>query len=142
MLPSFPFVDQVLRQRHRRHAPVVVPDDVRHFAAFHRRHISSPSAAFIASGFSHRIIFPAFAAASAISLCVLFGVQMSIASMSLRSISFRQSVSTDSYPHLLANALDLLLVPRARRLQHRPVSQVEEILTFRYALECARPMKP
>jgi hypothetical protein len=44
----------------------------------------------IESGFSHRIIFPAAAAASAISLCVLFGVQMSIASMSFRSISLRQ----------------------------------------------------
>jgi len=39
---------------------------------------------------------PAAAAAVAISAWVLFGVQMSMASMSLRSISFRQSVSTDS----------------------------------------------
>ena len=53
-------------------------------------------AAFIASGFSHRIILPALAAAMAISLCMLFGVQISTASMSLRSSSFRQSVSTDS----------------------------------------------
>ena len=58
--------------------------------------ISLPSAVFIASGFSHRIILPAAAAASAISLCRLFGVQMSITSMSLRSTSLRQSVSTDS----------------------------------------------
>ena len=58
--------------------------------------IFSPSGPFMASGFSHRIILPALAAAMAISACVLFGVQMSMASMSLRSTSFRQSVSTDS----------------------------------------------
>ena len=58
--------------------------------------ISWPCSRFIASGFSQRIILPASAAAMAISACVLLGVQMSIASMSLRSTSFRQSVSTDS----------------------------------------------
>jgi len=58
--------------------------------------IVSASFAFNASGFSQRIIFPAFAAAMAISAWVLFGVQMSMTSMSSRAISFRQSVSTDS----------------------------------------------
>ncbi len=55
-----------------------------------------PSTRFIDSGFSHRTILPAAAAAIAISACVLLGVQMSIASISLRSTSFRQSVSIDS----------------------------------------------
>ena len=58
--------------------------------------ISRPSAVFIASGFSHRIAFLLAAAASAISLCMLLGVQMSITSMSGRATSFRQSVSVDS----------------------------------------------
>ena len=66
--------------------------------------ISAPSAAFMASGFSHRIILPAAAAAIAISLCMLFGVQMSTTSMSLRASNFFQSVSVDSYPHWSANA--------------------------------------
>ncbi len=69
--------------------------------------IFSPSGPFMASGFSHRIILPARAAARANSACVLFGVQMSMTSMSLRSINLRQSVSTDSYPHVSANALAL-----------------------------------
>ena len=50
----------------------------------------------MASGFSQRIILPALAAASTISLCVLLGVPMSITSISLRATSFRQSVSYDS----------------------------------------------
>ena len=58
--------------------------------------IVSACAPFIASGFSHRIILPAAAAAIAISACVLFGLAMSIRSMSLRAISFFQSVSTDA----------------------------------------------
>ncbi len=58
--------------------------------------IFRPSAAFMASGFSHRIILPCCAAAMAISACRLFGTQMSMASMSFRAMSFRQSASTDS----------------------------------------------
>jgi hypothetical protein len=58
--------------------------------------IFSPSAVFMARGFSHRIILPFLAASMAISACRLFGTQMSTASMSLRAISFRQSVSIDS----------------------------------------------
>ena len=56
--------------------------------------MASPSATSMASGFSHRIALPLAAAASAISLCRLFGTQMSTASMSSRSTSLRQSVST------------------------------------------------
>ena len=55
--------------------------------------ISSASAAFRPSGFSHITILPARAAAIAISRCVSFGLAMSMTSMSLRSISVRQSVS-------------------------------------------------
>ena len=90
-------VDQLLGQRDGRHAAVVVPDHVRHAGLLdgldHLQRLRRP---FMASGFSHRIILPALAAARAISACVLFGVQMSIRSMSLRSTSLRQSVSTDS----------------------------------------------
>ena len=97
MRPEPAFVDQLLGQRDGRNAAVVVPDHVRHAGLLDRLAPSSaPSAAFIASGFSHRIILPALAAAMAISVCVLFGTQISITSMSLRSTSLRQSVSTDS----------------------------------------------
>src|SRR5687767_11190274 len=104
--------------------------------------ISSPSRESIASGFSQRIIFPAFAAAIAISLCVLFGVQMSIASMSFRSTSFFQSVSTDSYPHCLANASTFSLSRAHTALSTGRYAKSKKLLTFRYALECARPMNP
>ena len=56
------------------------------------------------NGFSHKTILPACAAAIAISACELFGVQMSIASISGRAINVRQSVSMDSYCHCSANA--------------------------------------
>jgi hypothetical protein len=56
----------------------------------------SASLEFSARGFSQRIILPAFAAAMAISACRLFGTAMSTTSMSLRAMSFFQSVSTDS----------------------------------------------
>jgi hypothetical protein len=58
--------------------------------------IPSASAAVRASGFSHMTIFPARAAAIAISAWVSFGLAMSIRSMSFRSTSLRQSFSTDS----------------------------------------------
>lgn len=71
---------------------------------FAARVISRAWARFIASGFSHRIILPAAAAAIAISWCVLLGEQMSIASISGDSTSLRQSVSTRSHPHRAAKA--------------------------------------
>ncbi len=49
------------------------------------------------------IIFPAFAAAIAISACRLLGVQISTMSISSRASSFFQSVSIDSKPHWSAN---------------------------------------
>ena len=66
------------------------------FAASTASVIFSASLAFIARGFSQRIILPAFAAAMAISAWTLFGAAMSIRSMSERSISFFQSVSTEA----------------------------------------------
>ena len=90
-------VDELLGERDGRHAAVVVPDDVGHAGLLDRLdHLLRLRRPFIASGFSQRIILPASAAAMAISACVLLGVQMSIASMSLRSTSLRQSVSIDS----------------------------------------------
>ena len=57
--------------------------------------ISSASATFIASGFSQTIILPAPAAAITMSWCSTLGTQTSIRSMSFRSMSLRQSVSSD-----------------------------------------------
>jgi hypothetical protein len=45
----------------------------------------------------------------AIGACVLLGVQMSMASISLRSINFFQSVSYDSYSHCSAKAFHFIL---------------------------------
>ena len=111
-------------------------------AASTARTISSPSAVFIDSGFSQRIILPAFAAASAISLCRLFGVQMSTASMSLRSMIRRQSVSVDSYPHLSANSFTFAASRPLTALSTGRYCRSKKSFTFRYALECVRPMKP
>jgi len=60
------------------------------------RVISCASSELIARGFSQATHLPALAAAMAISLCVTFGLPMSIRSMSSRSIKRFQSVSTDS----------------------------------------------
>ena len=90
------FVDELLGKRDGRHAAIVVPDRVGTPAFSTASTISWPSAVSIDSGFSQRIILPASAAAIAISWCKLFGAQMSIASISLRSISLRQSVSIDA----------------------------------------------
>ena len=54
------FVDELLGQRDGRHAAVVVPDRVGTPAFSTASTISWPSAVFIDSGFSHRIILPAF----------------------------------------------------------------------------------
>ena len=58
--------------------------------------IACASAAVRPSGFSQVTIFPARAAAMAISAWVSFGLAMSTRSMSLRSTTARQSVSADS----------------------------------------------
>ena len=95
-LAELAFVDELLGQRDRRHAAIVVPDHVRHFGLLDRLDHLLRLRRRSASGFSHMIILPASAAAMAISACVLLGVAMSITSMSLRATSLRQSVSMDS----------------------------------------------
>ena len=92
-----PFVDQLLGQRHRRHAPVVVPDHVRHAGFLDRlrpcariRRRCGPAASRTAPS------CPACAAAMAISACVSLGLAISIRSISGRSTSLRQSVSMDA----------------------------------------------
>ena len=60
-------VDELLGQRDGRHAAIVVPHHVGDVAFSTASTIFSPSGPFIASGFSHRIILPACAAAMAIS---------------------------------------------------------------------------
>jgi hypothetical protein len=96
MRPSLPESMMLLGQGHRRDAAVVVPDGVEHAGLLDGLAHVLASAALRASGFSHRIILPAAAAAMAISRWRSFGVQMSMASMSGRAMSLRQSVSMDS----------------------------------------------
>ena len=66
--------------------------------------IARASASDIASGFSHRTILPACAAAMATGACMWFGSEMSTASMSGRSIAARQSVEVSSQPQRSAIA--------------------------------------
>ena len=75
-------IDQLLGKRDGWDAPVVVPNDVGTLAFSTAATIFSPCTPSMDKGFSHRIIFPAFAAAAAISAWRLFGTQMSIRSMS------------------------------------------------------------
>ncbi len=95
--PMRPSSIELLGQRDRRHAAIVEPDHVRHARLLDRGdHLLALGRVhgqrLLAAGSSCR---PA-AAASAISLCMSFGTQMSTRSMSARAISFRQSVSIDS----------------------------------------------
>ena len=83
-----------------------------------------------ASGFSHSTILPALAAAIAISMCRSFGTQMSIASMSARSTSFRQSVSTTRSPSA-GERLGLVAAARRDRLQHGLVFESKKLPTLR-----------
>ena len=98
-------------------------------AASTARTISSPSAAFMASGFSQIIILPALAAAIAISLCAKFGTQMSIRSISLASDQlaanpFRRARS----PRCPRNCFAFSTVDVANGLQHRPVLDRKEVI--------------
>src|SRR3984957_20734839 len=76
--------------------------------------MKSDSCALRPRGFSHITILPAFAAATAISRCVSFGLAMSIRSISGDSTIFRQCVSTFSYPQFSAH--DLRAEQRAREI--------------------------
>ena len=70
------------------------------------------------------------------------GCAMSMRSISLRAISLRQSVSTDSKPQLCGKGLDLAGIARADRLEHRLIFQIEELIDLANALEWVRPMNP
>ena len=121
------FVDQMLEQHHGRHAAVVVPDHVSDLRGLHGMRPSlSASAALRPSGFSHSTILPACAAAMAISACVSLGLAISIRSMSLRSTSLRQSVSTDSIAPVFREGFGAFRVARADGFEHGPVRQIEE----------------
>ena len=78
----------------------------------------------------------------AIGAWVSFGVQMSIASMSFRSMSFFQSVSCDSYCHFSANFFAPSAVRPQTALSTGRYSRSKKSLTRLYAFECVRPMKP
>ena len=121
-LAELALVDELLGERDGRDAAVVVPDHVRHAGLLDGLdHLLALRRAFIASGFSHRIILPAAAAAMAISLCRLFGVQMSIASMSL-PLDQLPPVGLDRLvAPLLGERLDLVRVAGAGGLEHRLV---------------------
>ncbi len=94
--PELSLVDQVLQQHDRRHAPVVVPDRVRHARRLDRR--------------DHRLGLGGVAAERLLAhhhlaglgrrdrdvVMGVVGLAMSMRSMSFRSTSLRQSVSIDS----------------------------------------------
>ena len=118
----------LLGQRDGRHAAIVVPDHVRHLGLLDGLDHLQAFGPFIASGFSHRIILPAWAAAMAISACELFGVQMSMTSMSLRSMQL-PPVGLDRFvAPLLGERLDLVGAAGADGLEHRPIGEVEEVI--------------
>ena len=69
-----PGIDQLLGQRNRRHAAVVVPDHISGHAHLPTAFtMASDSAGLPPSGFSHITIFPACAAATAISTMGVVG---------------------------------------------------------------------
>ena len=70
----------------------------------------------------------------AISACGVPGVQMSIRSMSSRSMSARQSVSTDGEAEPLRGRAHRVRVPAGHRGELRRHRQVEEPVA-----RCARP---
>ena len=76
------------------------------------------------------------------SRCVLLGLQTSMASMSLRAISFRQSDSVLSHPHRSAKGLSFSALRAQAALSTGRRSRSKNWLTLRYAFEWARPMKP
>ena len=90
------FVDQVLEQHDGGHAAVVVPDHVGHVGGFHRIHHGFGFFGVAAQRLFAEHHFAGLAAAMAISAWVSLGLAISMMSMSLRSTSLRQSVSTDS----------------------------------------------
>ena len=110
------FVDQLLGQGDGGHAAVVVPDRVRHAGGF-----STASTISLALGRGARR-----AASRTGPSCrpwrrrwrsrdaCCSGLQMSMASMSLRSISFRQSVSIGLVAPVVGELLDAVLVARRR----------------------------
>ena len=103
--------------------------------------MASASATVFASGFSHMTCLPASSAATAISACVLPGVQMSMTSMSSRVRSARQSVSTDSQPKRFATAV-AAASSRPQIARSRGVSgRSKNAGAVRHACECAAPMK-
>jgi hypothetical protein len=87
------------------HAAIVVPDHVGHARLFDGSAHLLPSATFIASGFSHRIILPAWAAAMAISRAVVGHADI-------------DRVDVVPLQQLAPIALDRLVAPRWR--QTRP----------------------
>ena len=111
------------------------------FAASAAAVICSASSTEFARGFSHSTCLPASSAAIAISACRFPGTQMSMRSMSSRSMSRRQSVSLESQPSFVAAA--------ATRSGSRPASAVmrgasgrsKKRGAVRHACEWAAPMK-
>ncbi len=104
-------------------------------------HIAFASRTSLASGFSHRIALPAWAAAIAISAWLSPGVAMSTMSMSGRATTSRQSVAHSSQPSWAA-ARFTFARSRPQTTLSRGVSfGGRKRLTCRQALLWARPMK-
>jgi hypothetical protein len=104
--------------------------------------MASDSPAFRPSGFSHITIFPASAAATAMSWCMSFGAATSMRSTSPRATSRRQSVSTSAKPQAAAWARALASSRPQTATSSTSRSRSKKLPTLRKALECARPMKP
>src|SRR5260370_41228568 len=100
------------------------------------------SAAFRPSGFSHITILPAFAAAMAMSAWVSLGLAMSMRSISRDATTLRQSLSTDSYPHLAANDFARSALRAQTVLRTGWYGTSKKWFTWHKALEGVRPMNP
>ena len=102
------FVDQLLWQRDRRHAPVVVPDHVRHARRLHRLHHGFALPRRCAPAASRTSpSCPPSAAAMAISAWVSLGLAMSIRSISATRpacASRSQTIGSPSSPRMLPPA--------------------------------------
>src|SRR5260370_12380244 len=100
------------------------------------------SGALRPSGFSHITILPAFAAAIAISAWVSLGLAMSIRSISGDATTLRQSLSTDSYPHLAANDFARSALRAHTVLSTGWYGTSKKWFTWPKALAWVRPMNP
>ena len=123
---DLPVVDELLGQRHRRAATVVVADHVDDAGLLD----GGVHALGVGDGVGERLLaqdrLAASAAAIAIGACESPGVQMSTTSMSLRASTSCQLVACSSKPRRAGGLLDLRLGAADDDLQHRLERRVLE----------------